>query len=94
MYKRVDHIRPLCEGEVPRHYVYGPSGEIYEEVPDPNYVEDYDGIDPDTDTYYLDGREEYWGWVTVCKACGTQFQAFTGDEGVRNYCPGCGKRLV
>ena len=57
---------------------------------------DFDGETPETDTYYLEGREEYWDFETICKACGTRFMAYDTKhkERVRNYCPGCGKKLI
>lgn len=87
---------PVVEGKYPPlHEMYFENGEWkhrwhYPE-PDPDY-KDPEMIE--TDTYYLADKEEYYYYPTVCKACGTQFQAHDKEEkNVRNYCPGCGKRL-
>ena len=82
----------LRKGKSPKRYVRL-HGDIYECVSD-----EWD-IDPDepevmeTDTYVIDGGEEYYDYVTKCKACGTQFIAYDEDGLTRNYCPGCGKQL-
>ena len=98
--KKVLFRRPLAEGEVPPDYVMGADGQLYERILDPEDYTDtdpFEGKIPETSTYYLGGKEEYWGFETVCKSCGTRFMAYK-DYGygydVRNYCPGCGKRLV
>lgn len=97
----VDQRMPLVEGEVPRSYGIGPNGKLCEIVWEPSdvYPDPYDGEVPETDTYFLDGKEEYWGFETVCKACKTRFMAFDGNiwnkcNHVRNFCPGCGKMLL
>ena len=92
---KVQFREPLEEGKVPKTYCYGPDGSIYECVPEQeDYDDPFDGEVGETDTYFLTGREEYWGFETNCKNCGTKFMAYNENKNVRNYCPGCGKQLV
>ena len=96
-YKRVEFREPLQEGKVPKDYTIGPDGELYECVPEKTDCTDYfEGREKETETYFLADKDEYWGFVTHCKKCGTEFQAYIGEnfEEVRNYCPGCGRRLT
>ena len=91
-----DHALPIVEGKCPPiHEMVIENGEWkhrwYYPEPDPDY-EDPEMIE--TETYYLADKEEYYYYPTVCKGCGTQFQAYGKDnKNIRNYCPGCGKRL-
>lgn len=81
---------PLVEGKCPPIYD-AEKNEYYYPEPDPDY-KDPEMIE--TDTYYLADKEEYYYYPTVCKGCGTQFQAYDRDnQNIRNYCPGCGNRL-
>ena len=86
-----DNIRlPLVEGKLPpvydeekKEYVY-PEEQDYE---DPEMIE--------TDKFEVIEKEEYWGYPTRCKKCGTEFQAYdVFEEITRNYCPGCGEKLT
>ena len=96
-FKEVQCREPLREGCVPKDYGINREGKLCEIIYEP---EDYKP-DPeivDTETYYTSGREEYWDYETTCKACGTKFMAYGGGnlkgyEPVRNYCPGCGRKL-
>ena len=99
-YIPVDYREPLTEGEVPPAYSINSIGQLCKVIMEPEDYEDYDEFDgeiSDTDTYYLSGKEEYYGFETVCKDCGTRFMARGEESGygynVRNFCPGCGKRL-
>ena len=81
---------PLGEGKCPPVYDEEKDEFIYPE-PDPDYK---DPEERETDKYSIEGKEEYYGYVTFCKVCGTSFQAYNLDgEPVRNYCPGCGQKL-
>ena len=82
---------PLVEGKCPPVYD-AEKKEWYYPEPDPDYK------DPElieTDTYRIEDKEEYWNYETVCKSCGTRFIAY-GEEWdtIRNYCPGCGQKLI
>ena len=84
---------PLTEGKCPPITRVGINGEIEScyPIPDPDYVDEeiYE-----TETYSHEDKDEYYGYVTRCKKCGTRFQAFDFDWGsINNYCPGCGERL-
>ena len=99
-YIPVDCRKALTEGEVPPTYSINENGQLCEVIYEPEDYENYDEFEgeiSETDTYYLSGKEEYYGFETVCKSCGTRFMARGEDNGygykVRNYCPGCGKRL-
>lgn len=99
-YKLANLLQPLQEGKIPTNYVLGPDGHIYAEIPEAQDREEYDpweGQVHDTDTWFLsEGREEYWGFETICKACGTRWMAYKDHSqgyNIRNYCPGCGKKL-
>ena len=94
----VDHREALTEGEVPKSYHVERDKDgnerLYEIVLEPEDYNTDDDIVRDTETYYLDDEEEYWGFQTVCKACGAKFQAYDSSwHPIRNYCPGCGKKL-
>lgn len=95
-YKRVAYKEPLMEGVVPKQYAMGAHGELYEIIHEPgDSVDPYNGLERETDTYFLSGKEEYWGFETICKNCGSMFQAYNKNgESIRNYCPGCGKKLI
>ena len=104
--KYSDHPMPLTEGEYPWEHirVYDTEEKKWKdqwrqpeeaEIKKAEY-DRWEGEIPETDTYYLAGREEYWGFETICKKCGTRFQAYDKElkNYVRNFCPGCGKQLV
>jgi len=91
--------KPLTEGEIPQRRYMDKEGNMHYEdvVPDPDYV------DPEIreeDKFLVWDKEEFYDYVTHCKHCGTEFIAYASVPGnklfdlVRNYCPGCGKRLV
>lgn len=106
--KYSDHPMPLKEGEYPWEHIMAFDAETrtwknqWRQLEEADIkeaeAENWEGETPETDTYYLSGREEYYGFETVCKACGTQFMAYTGKgietKAVRNFCPGCGKKLA
>lgn len=94
--KEVAFREPLQEGKVPKDYGMGPDGKLYELIPEESDYDDYfEGREQDTETYFLTGREEYWGFETNCKICGTAFMAYGKDsKEIRNYCPGCGRKLI
>ena len=49
----------------------------------------------ETETYIERGNEEFYDHVIMCKACETEFIAYNkSNEAAKNYCPGCGKKLV
>ena len=80
---------PLVEGKCPPEYDPEKKEWYY---PEPNW----DYKDPEiyeTETYKVEDKEEYYGYPTICKACGTEFQAYQGAEKIRNFCPGCGRKL-
>ena len=93
-YIKVDHREPLQEGKAPKSYTMDPGGQLYEIVYEPSdFAEEKL---PETETYKVLDKEEYWGHETVCKACNTHFMAYDDESvgySVRNYCPGCGRRL-
>lgn len=95
-YIPVKYKEPMREGEVPKDYVMGADGRIYERIREPGdpVPDPFEGNVPETETYILTDREEFYDFVTVCKACGVQFIAYKDEEHVRNFCPGCGKKLV
>ena len=85
---------PLCEGMcVPE----------VDEDGEPYYPEPVEYEDPEIreeEKFFIKDKEELYDYMTVCKGCGTEFIAVLRDEHrgyyqtVRNYCPGCGERLV
>lgn len=105
--KYSDHPMPLTEGEYPWEHIMVFDAEArkwkdqWRQLEEADIkeaeAEKWEGQIPETDTYYLSGKEEYYDFETVCKACGTQFIAYTGEgietKAVRNFCPGCGKKL-
>ena len=86
----------MVEGKCPPvHEIYWENGEMkhrwYYPEPDPDYV---DPETYETDGYSIEDKDEFYGYVTVCKSCGTRFQAFDKKyENIRSYCPGCGRSL-
>ena len=81
---------PLEEGKCPPVYDKEKKEWIYPE-PDPEYK---DPQITETGTYSIEDKDEFYNYVTRCKACGTKFIAY--DESYKligNYCPGCGKEL-
>lgn len=93
---------PLKEGEYPWN------GQLVEEngvmVMKYCQLEDSD-VGPeeppeDHGEYEVDSyNEEYYDQKTICKSCGVEFIAYQQlgryhSKLVRNYCPGCGKRLA
>ena len=85
-------LLPMVEGKCPPVTRINENGEwesCYPE-PDPDYE------DPEIRQeagYSVEGKEEFYNYKTVCDSCGAEFIAYLDDELVRNYCPGCGKRL-
>ena len=65
--------------------------EWYYPEPDPDWE------DPDiyeADNYSQEDKEEYYDYVTVCKACETRFIAYNNaGKRAMNYCPFCGEKL-
>jgi len=79
----MQQAEPLQEGEVP-----GVSGEDY----DPDYQ---DPAIREYENFAVEEKDEFYAYVVRCLKCGTRFIAFDPDyETVREYCPGCGERLV
>lgn len=84
----LQHKLPLCEDKCPP--VFDENGNEY-------YPEPVEYVDPEIreeDEYAVEDKEEFYDYVTVCSSCGTKFIAREAGDIVRNYCPGCGKRLV
>lgn len=89
--QRLAQRLPCVEGKYPpewdpekKEWFYPEQVEIYK---DPEKIE--------TDSYIVLDKDEYWGYPTQCKKCGTEFQAYDNkDESIRNYCPGCGEKLT
>ena len=84
---------PLVEGEC--HPIVGEDGKPY--YPEPSNEPDPE-IREEKNYSVLD-KDELWDYVTVCKRCGTRFIAGIDDDDdnyqtVRNFCPGCGKKLT
>lgn len=80
---------PIVEGKCPP--VYDEEKGWYYPEPDPDYK---DPEEIETDTFFVSGKEEYYGYETVCRKCGTRFQARNEESTtIRNYCPGCGEKL-
>ena len=97
-----DMPMPLTEGEYPW------SGQLVEEdgkmvmkycqleekdIPPQEPDEEHEGYTVSS------GNDEYYDQSTFCKNCGVEFIAYrrVGEHEVklvRNYCPGCGKRLA
>lgn len=101
--KYSDYPMPLTEGEYPWEHVLVLDEKTREwkdkwrQVEEEDIKEAWEGQIPETDTYYLEGKEEYYDFETVCKACGARFMAYKDDkdwERIRNFCPGCGKKLI
>lgn len=105
--KYSDHPMPLKEGEYPWEHIMVFDAEerkwkdqwrqLEEEDIKEAEAEKWEGETPETDTYFLADKEEYYDFETVCKACGARFMAYKDDkewERIRNFCPGCGKKLV
>lgn len=79
---------PLVEGKCPPEQ--DEDGNWY--YPEP--VEYNDPEIMETDSYSVDDKEEFYDYQTTCKNCGTRFIARDpNEELVRNFCPGCGKKL-
>ena len=95
--KRVQYREPLREGEIPKSYTVK-DGMLYEIILEESDYKDINkGRVLGTDTWYLsDDKEEYYGFETICKACGTRWMAIKDgyEYDVRNYCPGCGRALT
>ena len=89
-FKRLPEVElPLVEDKCPP--VVDENGNAY--YPEPSNEEDPEIME--TEKYAIMDKEEYYNYVTGCNACGTTFIAYTDDtELVRNYCPGCGKKLI
>ena len=91
--KWVEGRLPLMEGKYPPVTRVRSDGTVEScyPVPDPDYKDEeiYE-----TDTYYHEDKDEFWGYVTRCKKCRTEFQAFdVNGDSIINYCPGCGAKL-
>ena len=87
---------PLVEGEPPHAIYMEPDGRTYTiqyEQSDYDSYDPFGGREKDTETYFLSEEDEWYGYITHCKHCETEFMAWSNDEEVRNYCPGCGKQL-
>ena len=87
-------LEPLKEGEIPKHRnpvkINGEWKMIETEFPD---LVDEEIME--TETYKQNRIEEFYDYVIGCKTCGTEFIAYgKGYEKVKNYCPGCGKKLI
>lgn len=101
--KYSDHPMPLVEGEAPWVRVTVLDTNTYElktqwcqmEPEERKYLK-WEGNTPETDTYKLKDKDEFYDFITCCKACNTEFIAYgqRTDKAIRNYCPGCGKQLV
>ena len=87
------HPLPLVEGKCPPssmiingHKVY------YYPEQDPEYR------DPEIrkeEKYTVEGKEEFYDYVTMCLKCGATFMAYNAKNAcTRNYCPDCGERLT
>ena len=84
---------PLIEGKFPPVSMWM-NGEFVYYYPEPD--EDYQ--DPEIreeEKYRVNDKEEFYNYTTTCLKCGTEFIAY-GDKDtlIRNFCPGCGERLV
>ena len=100
--KYSDHPMPLTEGEyLWESRIVFEDGEWKTRY---RQVEECD-VEPDRPPedygeYTVDSyNEEYYDQRTFCKSCGVEFIAYRelGEYHsilVRNYCPGCGKRLA
>ena len=90
-------MTPLEEGKpipIRRMKLIDGKWEMVEEVPeyDPEWV---DPEITETETYWQMGKDEFYYYVIKCKTCGSKFIAYDkGNEAVKNYCPGCGMKLV
>ena len=97
--KYSDHPMPLTDGEYPwereQYLVDGVWKERWVQLEDediPPEVGPTDYGEYSVDEY----NEEYYAQRTFCKSCGVEFIAYSPQPTpalVRNYCPGCGKRL-
>lgn len=103
--KYSDHPMPLVEGEAPwvRVMVLDTNTNKFKMQWRQMEPEDYrwykqdkwEGQIPETDTYELEDKDEFYDFITCCKACSTEFIAYGRNQNpIRNYCPGCGKQLV
>lgn len=92
--KEVAFMEPLQEGEIPKSYSIR-DGKIFEIIPEACDMCDHEEEVRETEKYYISGKEEYWGFETICKKCGVSFMAYKKDgDSIMNYCPGCGEKLV
>lgn len=86
---------PLVEGKLPPvHRIMWNDGSFRHEWYYPDPKEDWK--DPEiyeTDNYRQEDKDEFYDYVTVCKACQTKFIAYKAGEKTMNYCPCCGKQL-
>lgn len=99
--KYSDHPMPLVEGEVPWEQVMVLDTNTNKfklqwrqlEPEEREYLR-WEGNAPETDTYELEEKDEFYDFITYCKACNTEFIAYGTQRLIRNYCPGCGRQLV
>lgn len=89
--KRMVHESPiLVEGERPGETVLTEDGKIEKRVLPP--LEEWE--DEELEDMTILDKDEFYDHVTRCRHCGTEFIAYENHESVRNFCPGCGKKLV
>ena len=85
---------PMVEGKCPPVSTVDETGNMIYYYPDP----EPDYKDPEVreeDKFAVEDKDEFWGYVTMCKKCGARFQGYDNEYNyVRNFCPGCGERLV
>ena len=79
----------LIEGERPGETVLTAEGKIEKRVLPP--VEEWE--DEELENMTILDKNEFYDHVTRCRHCGTEFIAYENDETVRNFCPGCGKKM-
>jgi len=96
MNRIVGPIIPLTEGEYPPYTIMNKDGDIEyrQTVPDPDYV---DPEIQEEEMFSVLDKDEFYGYVTKCKSCNVEFIAYDPQNDwayVRNFCPGCGERLV
>lgn len=91
------NIQPLEEGKpIRRTIMKQVDGKWVLASEEPKNVPDWEMQEViETETYWERGNEEFYDHVIQCKACGTEFIAYNkSNEAAKNYCPGCGKKLV
>lgn len=56
-----------------------------------------DAVPLSTGGCHYGSKEEYYGHPWVCESCGTAWMAENDaldDEGMNNYCPHCGRKMI